>query len=196
MRSQNILDETGLIDGPAEVIITSELRDRPTHAPHHSDEAAAMRRISDTIIDPSKVFQVCVEAALELCHADTCGISLRERTDAGEEIFRWIALTGVLKQHLHGTTPRYFSPCGVCVDSGAPLLMRRPELVYKYLDVGPPFYDVLLIPLTEKGSEFEATIWIVAHTQTRKFDGEDARVMQRIAAFVARALTWRMSREK
>jgi hypothetical protein len=73
---------------------------------------------------------------------------------------------------------------------GEPLLMRKPELVYKYLDVGTPFQDVLLIPVVEKGSGFEATIWIVAHNETRKFDDEDSRVMQSIASFVVRALSW------
>lgn len=66
--------------------------------------------------------------------------------------------------------------------------MRRPELVYEYLDVGPPFRDMLPIPLTERGSQLEGTIWIVAHNPTRKFDGEDARAMQRIAVFTATAL--------
>jgi len=179
------------------VHITPLLSTRPTHTPNDAAEAAIMRRICDTsATDPSQLFQVCAEGALELCHADTSGISLGERTQAGDQIFRWIALAGVLKQNLYGTTPRYFSPCGVCVDRGMPLLLRQPELVYKYLDVGPPFYDVLLVPLTDRDSRLEATIWIVAHTQTRKFDGEDARVMQRIAGLVARALTWRMSRRK
>ena len=148
-----------------------------------------MRRLADTMAtDPSATFQACVELGLEFCDADTCGISLRERTAAGEDIFRWIALAGMLKEHLHGTTPRYFSPCGICVDSNAPLLMKRPELVYTYLDVGPPYHDVLLIPITEKGSRLEGTIWIVAHNPARKFDGEDARVMQRLAVFTATAL--------
>jgi len=173
----------------ADVTITPELWFRESRAPNVAAEEAAMRRLAATMAtDPSKTFQVCVELALELCHADTCGISLRERTDAGEDIFRWIALAGQLKQHLHGTTPRYFSPCGICVDNGAPLLMRRPELLYKYLDVGPPYHDVLLIPLTEQGSKLEGTIWIVAHNPTHKFDGEDARVMQRLAVFTATAL--------
>jgi len=176
---------------PSAVIITAELRERPSRAVHHAAEAAAMQRLSDTMAtEPKNVFQVCAEAALELCNADTCGISLREHTVAGEDIFRWIALTGVLKDYLYGTTPRYFSPCGVCVDTGEPLLMRKPELAYKYLDVGTPFEDVLLIPVVEKGSGFEATIWIVAHNETRKFDDEDSRIMQSIASFVVRALSW------
>jgi two-component sensor histidine kinase len=173
----------------ANATITPELWVRKAHPADIVAETAAMRRIADTLAtDPSKTFQVCVDLTLELCHADTCGISLRERTDAGEDVFRWIAMAGQLKQHLHGTTPRFFSPCGICVDTSTPLLMRRPELVYKYLDVGPPFHDVLLIPLTEKGSQIEGTIWIVAHNPKHKFDGEDARVMQRIAVFTASAL--------
>ncbi len=148
-----------------------------------------MRRLADTMAaEPSKTFQVCVDLALELCGADTCGISLRERTEGGEDVFRWIAMAGQLKHHLHGTTPRYHSPCGIAVDKSAPVLMARPELFYTYLDVGPPFCDVLLIPLTEKAGELEGTIWVVAHNPTHKFDGEDARVMQRLAVFVATAL--------
>jgi PAS domain S-box-containing protein len=173
----------------ADVTITPQLWVRSPHPPNIDAETAAMRHLADTMAaDPSQTFQVCVDLALELCDADTCGISLRQRTETGEDIFRWIAMAGELKHHLHGTTPRYFSPCGVTVDSNAPLLMKRPELVYKYLDVGPPFHDVLLIPLTEKGGELEGTIWIVAHNPERKFDGEDARVMQRIAVFIATAL--------
>jgi two-component sensor histidine kinase len=173
----------------ADATITQELWARTPRAANIVAETKAMRRLAVTMADePSKTFQICVDLALELCRADTCGISLRERTDAGEEVFRWIAMAGQLKQHLHGTTPRHFSPCGLTVDTGAPFLMRRPELVYKYLDVGPAYYDVLLIPLTEKGSQLEGTIWIVAHNPTRKFDGEDARVMQRIALFTATAL--------
>lgn len=181
--------ETGDELTVADVTITPELWLRGAQPPNLMAETTAMRRLADTLAaDPSKVFQVCVDLALDLCRADTCGISLRERTGAGEDIFRWIALAGQLKHHLHGTTPRYFSPCGICVDSGAPLLMRRPELVYKYLDVGPPFCDVLLIPLTEPGGELEGTIWVVAHNPAHKFDAEDARVMQRIAVFTATAL--------
>lgn len=173
----------------AEITITPELWVRQAHPSDAAGETAAMRRLADTMAtDPSKIFDVCVELALDLCRADTCGISLLERTDAGEDIFRWIALAGQLKQHLHGTTPRFFSPCGICVDNSTPLLMKRPELVYKYLDVGPPFHDVLLIPLADRGRELEGTIWIVSHNPAHQFDLEDARVMQRIAVFTATAL--------
>ena len=173
----------------ADITITPELWARPARPVDVEAEAAAVRRLADTMAtDPSQIFQLCVDLALELCRADTSGISVRERTDGGEDVFRWIAMAGGMRQHLHGTTPRHFSPCGITVDSGMPVLMRRPELVYRYLDAGLPIHDALLIPLGEKGSRLEATIWILAHNPARKFDGEDARVMQRIAIFTATAL--------
>jgi len=173
----------------ADVMITPQLWTRQAHTPNIEAEKVAMRLLADTLeAAPSDVFQVCVDLVLELCHADTCGISLREYSDKGEDTFRWIALAGQLKQRLHGTTPRHFSPSGLCVDGNEPLLMQRPELAYRYLDVGPPFHDVLLIPLTERHSELEGAIWIVSHNTARKFDGEDARVMQRFALFTTTAL--------
>ena len=173
----------------ADATITPQLWLREAHAPNIEAEKASLRLLGDTLsTDPADAFQVCADVVLELCQADSCGISLRERSDGGRDIFRWIAMAGQLKQHLHGTTPRHSSPCGLCVDGDEPLLMQRPELVYKYLDVGPPFHDVLLIPLTEKNGELEGTIWIVSHNTARKFDGEDARVMQRFALFTTTAL--------
>ncbi len=145
-----------------------------------------MGRLANAMANsPSGLFQLCVDLGLELCQADSCGISLRERTAEGDDVFRWIAIAGQLAGHLHGTTPRYDSPCGVCVDAGAPLLMRHPDNAYRYLDVGVPLFEVLLIPMGEPGSKLEATIWVVAHNPDRKFDGEDARTMQRIAVFAA-----------
>lgn len=173
----------------ADATITAQLWLREARAPNIEAEKACLRLLGDTLSTaPADAFQVCADVVLELCQADSCGISLRERSDGGRETFRWIALAGELKQHLHGTTLRHSSPCGLCVDGDEPLLMQRPELVYKYLDVGLPFHDVLLIPLTERNSQFEGTIWIVSHNTTRKFDAEDARVMQRFALFTTTVL--------
>jgi len=173
----------------AEATITPQLWMRESHSPNIVAEDAVLRCLADTMVsDPSRILQVCVDRVLELCHADTCGISLCERTEEREEIFRWIALAGQLKHHLHKTTPRFASPCGICVDSNEPLLMQRPEVAYTDLDLGQPFHDVLLIPLTEKGSQLKGAIWVAAHTQMRKFDGEDARAMRRIAVFTTMAI--------
>jgi hypothetical protein len=151
-------------------------------------ELEAMSCIADTIgAHPIKTFNACVNAALDLCRADTCGISMRQKNANGEDVFLWIALAGRLRGHLHGTMPRFNSPCGVAVDSAAPVLMRRPDLAYPPLDVGVPFHDVLLIPLAPNDTHLEGTIWIVSHNEEHKFDAEDSRLMQRVGFFTASA---------
>lgn len=128
-------------------------------------------------------FNACVNTALQIGCADTCGISIRQKNAQGEDVFLWVAVAGRLKDYLHGTMPRFDSPCGVTVDSAA----RRPDLAYPPLDVGVPFHDVLLIPLTPGETHLEGTIWIVSHNEERKFDAEDSRLMQRIGFFTSSA---------
>lgn len=170
-----------------DITITSELILRPTHAKNLDEETAALQRISETLKqDPAQIFDICVDVGLQLCNAHSCGISLNELTEQGDDIFRWIAVAGKLQKFTHGTMPRSFSPCGICVDNDSPVLMREPERLYTYIDLGIPVTEVLLIPL--KSSRLEGTIWIVAHDETRKFDREDARIMQHIAVFVSTAL--------
>ena len=172
----------------AEVTITPDLVNRPCHAPDVDGELDAMRRIAKTMgAHPSVTFNACANAALQLCCADTCGISIRQKNPQGEDVFLWVAVVGRLKDYLHGTMPRFDSPCGVTVDSAAPVLMRRPDLAYPPLDLGVPFHDVLLIPLTPGEIHVEGTIWIVSHNEERKFDAEDSRLMQRIGFFTSSA---------
>lgn len=69
----------------AGVTITPELWSRSAHEPDVEAEAKAIRRLADAMADaPSQIFQACADAALELCRAGTCGISVSERTPPGE----------------------------------------------------------------------------------------------------------------
>jgi two-component sensor histidine kinase len=175
--------------GPADITVTPELWERPPRAPDIDAEVAAIRRLADAMSSrPDDLFQLCAELGRRLCRADACGISVCERDENGQDVFRCIALTGEMTERLPRISPRYFSPCGICVDTQAPVLMRRPARVYKYLDVGVPLHDLLLIPLTEPDSHLLGTIWLISNDPSRKFDAEDARTMQRIAVFTATAL--------
>ena len=69
-----------------------------------------------------------VQLAMEICGADSAGISVLEG-----EIFRWFNLKGKLSVFEGATTPRNFSPCGVCLDRNAVVLMERPERVYTWI---------------------------------------------------------------
>ena len=61
------------------------------------------------------ILQQLVETALELCGAQSAGISLLEEEN-GQPIFRWHGVAGEYAPHLWSTTPREFSPCGTVLD--------------------------------------------------------------------------------
>lgn len=119
------------------------------------------------------------------------GISLEEVDDAGQAIFRWVAMAGELKHLIGGTTPRNFSPCGVCVDQNQPVLMDRLDRVYPYFKSAPlPFVEALLLPWGVSGGPV-GTLWVVAHSDRRKFELEDVRIMRSLAAFASAAIRLR-----
>jgi hypothetical protein len=75
-----------------------------------------------------------LQHAMELCGADTAGLSLLETTADGQQRFRWTNLAGTLRTHVGESIPRDFSPCGVCLDRQAPQLFRYPARCYPYLN--------------------------------------------------------------
>jgi transcriptional regulator with GAF, ATPase, and Fis domain len=91
------------------------------------------------------------------------------------------------KEHLGGGTPRNFSPCGDVVDQNRALLFRHFERRYRYfLPVTPAPEEVLLAPFHVAGKAV-GTIWAVMHSDRRKFDAEDDRVMASLGKFASSA---------
>jgi len=125
------------------------------------------------------MLQRLVETARELCRADTAGISLLEG-----DVFRWEAVAGVFASYRDGTMPRAASPCGVCIDENVTQLMHLPDRHFPALRAEPRFVEALLIPFRVRGRPV-GTVWIVSHTDERKFDREDERVVQTLAQFAA-----------
>jgi signal transduction histidine kinase len=122
---------------------------------------------------------------MELCHAETAGISLIEQYE-GQTVFRWRALAGKFAAYLGGMTQRDFSPCGIVVDGGQTQLFSDPGRYYPYLQVQPPIVEVLLLPFFVAG-EARGTIWLMAHDEQRKFDAEDVRILSSLAEFTSAA---------
>lgn len=169
----------------ADVLTTEQLAERPTRRPDHAGENRWLHRLAGSMSteDPGQVQQRLLDAALELCGAGSAGISLLDR-DAG--VFRWTHLAGAYAGFVGGTTPGGFSPCGTCLELGAPQLFDRPARLFTYLDIQPTLMEGLVIPF-QVGGEAVGTVWIAAHDQ-RRFDREDVRVMESLAAFCASAI--------
>jgi GAF domain-containing protein len=168
------------------IVITGRLQERTSRQTDVRAENAAFRELAKLLAAESEEFlQRLVEVTLKLCDADTVGISVEQVNDQGDEIFRWVAMAGELKQLVGGTTPRNFSPCGVCVDQNQPLLMDHIDSVYPYFKEAPlPFVEALLLPWEVSGGPV-GTLWIVAHSERRKFDREDVRLMNCLTAFAS-----------
>lgn len=124
-----------------------------------------------------------VDVAVEYCGADSAGISLEEKNaDTGEMQFRWVAIAGSFAQYLHGTTPRFFSPCGTCLSSGRPQHYKVTKPYYDFLGVtAEPITDGLLVPW--EGEDIRGTIWAVAHSSSEAFDLEDYKLLRSLADF-------------
>jgi PAS domain S-box-containing protein len=170
-----------LLAGVEEVLITGELASRPFRAPDYEAESRALGLLAhEMATNPRGVLQRCAELVMDLCHADSAGISVLE-PGGTSGMFRWHAAAGALAPHLNGTMPREASPCGTVMERDCLLLFTQAERAFPALrDVEPGIHENLLIPWHVKG-EAVGTLWAIKHTPEGRFDAEDARVLQSLA---------------
>lgn len=164
----------------AEVDIRSDLSTRAPRAPDSEALDRALAVLAGEMTEnPRRMLQSLVETARDLCGADTAGISLLEG-----DVFRWESVAGVFASYRDSTMPRAASPCGVCIDENLTQLMHLPDRHFPALRAEPRFVEALLIPFQVRGRPV-GTVWIVSHTEARKFDREDERVVRTLAQFAA-----------
>jgi hypothetical protein len=136
---------------------------------------------------PEAVPQKLADIAVEFCGADSAGISLEEADEDGALWFRWIAIAGSFSKYLHGRTPRSYSPCGTCLDTGRAQLYRVTKPYYDFLGVeAEDITDGILIPWIS--DEVRGTIWAISHHSSEAFDIEDYRLLNSLADFAAIAI--------
>jgi len=172
-----------------DILITEQLSSRDLRLRDPLQETKALDKLAEVMANaPNQLLDSFLQMPLDLCGADTSGLSLLETNSTGEEIFRWTNLRGTLAKYVGGSTPRNFSPCGVTLDYDAPQLFDRPSRYFSYFNqVEVPIVEGLVIPF-HIGSKTNGTIWIVSHSEGTKFDSEDARIMTSVAEFAGCAL--------
>jgi signal transduction histidine kinase len=170
----------------ADVLTTEELAKRPSRSPGYIAENDAVLALADRMAhDPLSILQLIVDTAMQLCGGDSAGISILEKKD-GKEFFRWSATAGAFASHVGNIMPRE-SPCGTVIDRNALLIMDRPELHYEFpMEVDPPIEEVILAPF-HTGGKLIGTLWVISHSQDRKFDREDARLLGDLTMFAGAA---------
>jgi len=169
-------DEAITVD---DVLVTDQLDERPQR-----DEMPALDRLVRRITgQPSMMLPQLVRIALEICDAGSAGVSVLERDE-----FRWLGLHGKLKTFEGANTPRHDSPCGVCLDRDAAILMEEPERIYSWIaqaNISVP--EVLLVPLRAPDGEQIGTLWVVADRKGH-FNALHAKTLSELATFTGMAL--------
>ena len=180
--------ETSLpVDGAplASILCTEELGNRPSRAPDHDVENSALVALCSALADsPRTILQTLADKVLDVLGADSAGLSLL--TKDGKR-FYWAAIAGAWQPHIGGGTPRDFGPCGDVLDHDIPMLFSHWERRYPYLSVATPLADEgLLVPFHVNGKSV-GTIWAIAHSNRRKFDSEDLRLLESMGRFASAA---------
>jgi two-component sensor histidine kinase len=170
----------------ADVDISDSLHRRLPADPDYLREKLAIQDLARQMAEhPKDVLPRLVGLAMEICGGASAGVSILEPEDAR---FRWYGLQGILSAFEGATTPRDDSPCGVCLDRSAPILMERPERVYGWIaDANIEVPEVLLVPLATKGLASMGTLWVVAD-QVGHFNEGHARILTELSTFAGMAL--------
>jgi GAF domain-containing protein len=170
------------------VLVTHKLNERPTRSPDDASLSQAIQFIEESDDEsPKVILQRLVDSALDLCRADSAGVSILEDQSARPQ-FRWHAIAGRFASNVGGGMPRWSSPCGTVLDRNCALLFQRPENHFSYQTlVDPPIVEALLVPFHIDGKPV-GTVWVIAHNEQRKFDNEDVRILKSLTHFAARAV--------
>lgn len=163
-----------------DIDIRAALDARPPRSPRHERENAALASLAAEMSEhPHNMLQKLAEVALDLCQADSAGISLLD-----DDVFRWDATAGAFASARGGTMPRTASPCGVCIDQNTTQLMHLPDRCFPALTADPRVVEALLVPFHNHGMPI-GTVWVVAHSFDRTFDREDERIVRVLAEFAS-----------
>ena len=175
--------ESSTPEAPLESILcTEELHRRPSRRPDYEKENRALVELASALADsPSTIFQTLADTIRDITQCDSAGLSLLTKDGKTPHVdgqrFYWPAICGMWNPHVGGGTPRNFGPCGDVLDQNRTLLFRHFERRYPYLmPVSPAAEECLLVPFYVDGKAV-GTIWGIMHTDRRKFDAEDDRVM-------------------
>ncbi len=174
------------------ILCTEELQRRPSRPPDYEKENQALVKLVSALADsPTTIFRTLAETIQDVTQCDSAGLSLLTRDGKTPHVdgkrFCWPAIAGMWNPHVGGGTPRDFGPCGDVLDQDRTLLFTHFERRYPYLmPVNPAAEECLLVPFYVAGKAV-GTIWGIMHSDRRKFDAEDDRVMASLGKFASSA---------
>jgi hypothetical protein len=172
-------------DGLEVVEIASSQSDRPQRSRDVAVQMEGIQRIAQTFVqNPESILQELVNTAVDLCGADSAGISIEMSNATDARFYHWVATAGQYTGFLDAVLPRYPSACGITLERGRPQFFRVGKPFFDIMGIEAPLVtDGILLPWKVDGTR--GTIFVMAHGRTHAFDEEDCRLMQVFAEFSA-----------
>jgi len=158
---------------------------RMLHVRDIETQMSGLQRLSQVLLErPDTVLQELVKAAVDLCGADSAGISVEKEDGNDEQFYHWIATAGVYSGFLDAMLPKNPSACGLCLERGHAQHFTVSKEFFDILGVEAPLVtDGILLPWRVEGTR--GTIFVMAHDRVEAFDQNDARLMAMLADFAA-----------
>jgi len=180
------LEDTGL--EVLDLRTDADFAERQLHVRNVGTQMAGLRQLTRAFVEnPDIILQELVDLAVDLCGADSAGISLETEEKTDSNFYHWVATAGQYSGFLNAILPKYPSACGVCLSRNHPQHFRVTERFFEILGVeAPNVTDGILLPWQTE--ETKGTIFVMAHGRTAAFDSEDAAIMQVLADFAAMAV--------
>jgi hypothetical protein len=158
---------------------------RPLHAHDNTVQMKGMQRLAHAFVEnPDTILQELVNIAVELCSADSAGISIEREDRTDKDFYHWVATAGEYTGFMDAVLPRYPSACGVCLERGRAQHFTVSKRFFDIMGIEAPLVtDGILLPW--KVDETRGTIFVMAHGRTEAFDHDDVRLMKILADFAA-----------
>lgn len=161
-----------------DAVIAADTLSRLRAAPRdvERESRALDRLVAAVAADPARALAALTDLTVDLVGAGSAGVSLIE----GDRFF-WPALAGSWAQFTRTDMSVGAVPCGSVIARDRALLFTEPRRIFPDADIQPPIREALLVPLRFAGKP-TGTLWAVSHDD-RRFDAEDARLLERLALF-------------
>jgi signal transduction histidine kinase len=168
----------------------TEFTARKLHRRDIALQMEGLRRLTHSFVQsPDTILQELVNAAVELCGADSAGISLETEEKSDANYYHWVATAGQYNGFLNAVLPRYPSACGICLERGKPQLFRVRQRFFDIMGIEAPLVtDGILLPWQVEDTR--GTIFIMAHGRAAAFDKDDGQMMRVLADFAAMAVRY------
>jgi hypothetical protein len=148
-------------------------------------QMVGLQRLSKAMLEhPETILQELVSAAVDLCGADSAGISIEKEDGSDQEFYHWIATAGAYSGFLDAMLPRTPSACGVCLERGHAQRFTVSQKFFDILGVEAPLVsDGILLPWETEDTR--GTIFVMSHGRSEAFDENDVRLMTMLSDFAA-----------